>query len=210
MNITIIGASAGIGLATVNRALELGHIVKTLSRRKIEVGENPNLRAIHGSALNEADLKRAIDGADAVLVTLGTGMNTAATTLYSDFAKLLLAIDAKDHIEVPVIIVTGFGAGDSHKYLRYIIRPFFNLILNKVYADKAVMEGMIANSGLKWEIVRPGLLTNRALTEKYRVETELRPKMNIGAISRNDVADYLVKEAENPRNIGKYPALTGK
>lgn len=64
MNITIIGALAGVGLATVKRALELGHRVTTLARRKVEIEPNENLTEIQGSALNEEDLKRAISGAD--------------------------------------------------------------------------------------------------------------------------------------------------
>ncbi len=37
MNITIIGASAGIGLETVKRGLNRNHSITTLSRSKIEI-----------------------------------------------------------------------------------------------------------------------------------------------------------------------------
>lgn len=208
MNITVIGASAGLGLATVNRALELGHHVTTLSRRKIDNEGNANLNSIQGSALNEEDLKCAITGADAVLVTLGTSNNTSATTLFSDFATTLLSVNAKESIQIPVISITGFGCGESLPYMYWFVRPMFKLILGKVYADKAKMEELISHSNLRWEFVRPGLLTNTPLTEKYRVETELRPNMNILMISRLDVADYMVKEAVAQRNIGKFTAIT--
>ena len=210
MKITIIGASAGVGLATVKRALELGHRVTTLARRKVEIEPNENLTEIQGNALNEEDLKHAISGADAVLVTLGTGVNTSATTLYTDFANVLLDIHSKEPIIIPVIILTGFGSGDSRPYLIWFARPMFSLMLNKIYLDKAKMEDVIAASTLRWEFVRPGILTNKSLTEKYRIEPVLRPRMNIRMISRADVADYMVKEAAKQVNLGKYPALTGK
>ena len=206
MKLAIIGASAGIGLATVKRSLELGHRVNALSRRKIEVAENPDLVTIEGSALNESDLRQVIDGVEVILVTLGTGMNTKATTLYSNFAQLLMSISPN----VPVIIVTGFGAGNSRYYLKPMMKPVFRFILNKIYADKTVMENMISKSGIQWEFVRPGVLTNKPLTEVYRVETDLYPRMNIGSISRSDVADYLVKEAVNLKNLGKFVALCHK
>lgn len=206
MKLTIIGASAGIGLATVERALELGHQVTTLSRHRIEIKEDSNLTQLQGSALNKADLKRATESAEVVLVTLGTGTKTSATTLFSDFSRLLTSIE----INIPVIVVTGFGASESYPYLTLMQKLFFKFILNKVYADKAVMERIITTSSLRWEIVRPGLLTDKPLTEKYHVETELHAKMSRNSISRNDVADFLVKEAVNQKFIGKRVALFGK
>ena len=72
------------------------------------------------------------------------------------------------------------------------------------------MEEMIAASDMQWEIVRPGMLTDNPLSEKYRVEINYYKGMNIGSISRNDVADYLVKEAEKPTALFEYAALSGK
>ena len=72
------------------------------------------------------------------------------------------------------------------------------------------MEEMITKSSLKWEIVRPGVLTDKPLTEKYRIETKLDKGIGIGNISRADVADFLVKQAENPTELGKYSSLSGK
>ncbi|HRG76622.1 MAG TPA: NAD(P)H-binding protein, partial [Leptospiraceae bacterium] len=75
---------------------------------------------------------------------------------------------------------------------------------------KTLMEEMITKSSLKWEIVRPGVLTDKPLTEKYRIETKLYKGIGIGNISRADVADFLVKQAENPTELGKYSSLSGK
>ncbi len=210
MNVCIIGASAGIGLATVKRALELGHNVTSLSRRKIVLESDHNLHSVQGDALDETVIKEIIKGKDVILVTLGLGMNTEATSLFSDFAKLLLHIHANDPIQVPVIVVTGFGSGGSRPYLKTMVKPLFRLILNKLYEDKAKMEQMISESTLQWEIVRPGLLNDKPLTEKFRVETDLFRGMKISGISRNDVADYLLKEAVVQKNLGKFPALSNK
>jgi hypothetical protein len=48
MNITIIGASAGIGLETVKRGLNRNHSITTLSRSEINVEENKLLNKIIG------------------------------------------------------------------------------------------------------------------------------------------------------------------
>ena len=90
MHITIIGASSGVGLETVKRALERNHKVSTLSRSPINLPSQANLTTITGSATNKEDLKKSIENADAVIVALGTGTSTKPTTLYSDFAKRLV------------------------------------------------------------------------------------------------------------------------
>lgn len=210
MNITIIGASAGVGIATTKRALELGHNVTTLARRKIEIAPSENLNEIQGSALSEIDLKRAIRDADAILVTLGTNNKIGETTLFSSFANVLLKIHYQNPIHSPIISLTGFGSGPSRQYLAWYFQIGLDLMLGKVYADKAIMERMITTSTLKWEFVLAWFLTNEPLTEKYKIEPNLHSGMNIHKISRADVADYLVKEAVAQNHLGKYLALSGK
>lgn len=208
MNITIIGASAGIGLETVKRALQRNHTVTTLSRSAINLPHDANLTTLKGSATNKADLQKAIENADAVIVTLGTGKSMKPTTLYSDFGKLLVEIQQETNHQIPFIILTGFGAGESSAYLPFLAKIFFKLLLKDVYADKTVMEEIITKSTLKWEIVRPGFLTNKPLTEQYRAETKLYKGINIRSINRSDVADFLVKQAENPTELNHYVSLS--
>jgi len=207
MNITIIGASAGVGLETVKIALQRNHKVVTLSRSDISLPSNTNLTTLKGSAINKTDLKRSIENVDAVIVALGTGRSTKATTLYSDFAKLLVEVQQETNTQIPFIILTGFGAGESAKYNSFFTKLIFKFLLKDVYDDKTKMEEIISQSKMKWEIVRPGKLKDKPLTEKYRVETNLFNGINIGAINRADVADFLVKQVENTTELYKYPAL---
>ncbi len=210
MNITIIGASAGVGLETVKRALVRNRNVTTLSRSEISLQSSPNLTTINGSATNKDNLKKAIEKANAVIVALGTGKSMKSTTLYSDFAKLLTEVQIETNSQIPFIILTGFGAGESGQYNGFIMKLFFRFLLKDVYADKTKMEEIITNSKMKWEILRPGLLKDKPLTEKYRTETKLYQGINIGSINRSDVADFLVKQAENPSELFKYVSLSNK
>jgi putative NADH-flavin reductase len=210
MNIAIIGASAGVGLLCVERALERKHQVIALSRNTETLPSHPDLSIIKGSATNAADLKRAIEHADAVIVALGTGSSTKATTLYSDAAATLIQVQKELGSTVPFIVLTGFGAGNSGQYQNWFLKLLFKLLLGAIYQNKTRMEELIAGSAIRWEFVRPGMLTNKPRSEKYRVETKYRKGMNIGGIARADVADFLVKQAENPTELGRYPALSNK
>ena len=210
MNLTIIGASAGVGLETVKIALQRNHKVTTLSRSDISLPGNTNLTSLKGSAINRIDLKKSIENADAVIVALGTGTSMKATTLYSDFARLLVEVVKEANTQIPFIILTGFGAGESGKYNSFFMKLLFNLFLKTVYADKTKMEEIISQSTMKWEVVRPGRLKDNPITEKYRVETKLYKGINIGSINRSDVADYIVKQAENSTALFQFASLSNQ
>ncbi len=210
MNITIIGASAGLGFETVKRGLNRNHVITTLSRSEIKIEENKLLNVIIGDATNKADLLNAIQNADAIIVTLGTAKNMKATTLFSDFAKLIVEINRENKIAIPFIFVTGFGAGESKNYVSWLVKLFLNYFLKDVYADKTKMEEIITNSELNWTVVRPGRLLDEGLTEKYRIENKLFKGINIGGINRADVADFLIKQAENQTELKKYIAISEK
>jgi putative NADH-flavin reductase len=210
MNITIIGASAGIGLETVKRGLNRNHSITTLSRSEIEIEEKKSVKMILGDATNKADLSNAIQNADALIITLGTGKNMKATTLFSDFAKLIVEIHEENKIDIPFIFVTGFGTGESKNYVSWLVRLFLKYFLKDVYADKAKMEEIITNSTMNWTVVRPGRLLDKELTEKYRIENKLFKGINIGGINRADVADFLIKQAEKQTELKKYVAIAEK
>lgn len=207
MKITIIGASAGIGLHCTRLALEKGHEVATLSRRTIPLPDHANLRRVQGSATSLNDVRAAVDGAEAILVTLGV-KSPFATTLFSDSARILLR-GVEEMGSSPILIVlTGFGTGESWSYNSLPMRMLFTLLLKKVYADKSEQERVITSGYPRWEIVRPGRLTNGAMTSRYRVLDHLVNGMRVGAISRSDVAHFILAQAEHPTYLGKYVALT--
>ena len=207
MNITIIGASGGIGLETVKRGLNRKHSITTLSRSEIAIEEKNSLNVILGDATNKADLLNSIQSAEAIIVTLGTGKNMKPTTLFSDFAKLIVEIHKENKIAIPFIFVTGFGAGESKNYVSWAVKIFLKYFLKDVYADKTKMEEIITNSDLNWTVIRPGRLLDKELTEKYRVENKLFKGINIGGINRADVADFLIKQAEKQTELKKYVAI---
>lgn len=209
MNITVIGASSGIGLEAVKRALHRKHSVTGLSRSAVQLIGFDNFHFMRGDALKKIAVKKAIANADAVLVTLGTPRDAKRTSLYSEFAKNLVEIWTETQTKIPFVIVTGFGTGDSQDYVSsWFIKMFVKYVMRDIYNDKAKMEEIISSSGMNWVIVRPGRLLDDGLTENYRVETELYSGMNIVGISRSDVADYMVKQAENPSELKKFAVIS--
>jgi putative NADH-flavin reductase len=207
MKIAIIGAAAGIGLAAVQHALAKGHEVTALSTRTNTIPDHALLTKIIGSATFVNDMKKAMAGADAVLIAIGT-KNKKPNTLFSDTANALVKAGAELDFKGPVLVITGFGAGKSSAFLSLFMRLVIRLFLKYQYINKTLMEEIIAKSPLQWEMVRPGMLSDGPLTHQYKVLPGLYKGIKVGKVSRADVADFLLKEAQNPQMIHQYPALT--
>ena len=88
--ITILGASAGVGLLTVKQALQKNLAVVALARTAIPIANQPNLVELAGSATSVSDVKKAVTGSDAIIITVGQGNSLKATPLFTDAATALL------------------------------------------------------------------------------------------------------------------------
>jgi putative NADH-flavin reductase len=211
--VLIIGASHGIGLETVKAALAAGHSVRALGRSAASIPiQNPALEKVSGNALDSSTIQNTLQSVDVVVQTLGVDIAPRSiferTTLFSQSTRIL--VDSMKTSGVKrLIAVTGLGAGDSrgHGGLLYdaVVFPLF---LKRVYDDKDVQEWIIRSSGLDWTIVRPGLLTNRPVTGRYRILTAAHD-WRFGLISRADVADFIVRQVDDRALIGATPLLIG-
>ena len=210
-NVLIIGASHGIGLETVGTALRAGLGVRALARSAASMPiQDANLDKVSGSALDPDTIRNVLRDIDVVIQTLGVDFSPRlvfeGTRLFSESTRIL--VDAMKAAGVKrLITVTGLGAGDSrgHGGLLYDA-VVFPLLLKRVYDDKDVQEWIVRSSGLDWTIVRPGLLKDRPATGRYRVLTTPRD-WRFGAISRADVADFLVLQVDDRTQIGTTPLL---
>ncbi|WP_342634638.1 SDR family oxidoreductase [Rhodomicrobium lacus] len=210
--ILIIGASRGIGLETVRRALDQGYRVRAFARSASQIPiTHTELTKVNGDALRAEDVAAAVKGVDAVIETLGAkaslAMVTSHTRLFSDATRILIQSMESAGVK-RLISVTGFGAGDSRQHMSLLQRLPFELLLGRVYADKAVQETIIRRSALSWVIVRPGILTSGPRTGRYKILDKPADWRN-GMISRADVADFLVKQIEDDAYLCKTPALIG-
>jgi uncharacterized protein YbjT (DUF2867 family) len=211
--VLIIGASRGIGLATVKRALKAGHSVRALSRSAtaIRLQDHPKLEKLDGDARDRDTIERALVGVDAVIQTLGISSDPelilTGTRLFSAATRILVRAMEASTVR-RLICVTGFGAGNSRGRGGILYNLASALLLGRIYADKDVQERIIRRSQLDWTIVRPTILTNGPRTKAYRVLIDPRD-WTPGFISRADVADFLVKQIDDTSLLRKTPALTG-
>ncbi len=209
MKILVIGASRGIGLETVKAALSAGHQVRALARSASGIPlEDPRLEKLSGDALDRSGIEAAIAGVDAVVQVLGLAMGPGyltGTDLFSKATRLLVdAMTANGPKRL--VVVTGFGAGDSRPYLGPLYAIPFMVVLKRVYDDKDVQERIVRGSPLDWTIMRPGILKDGPATHRARVlpdPKDWRP----GPVRRADVAAAIVDELATRRNAGRTPEI---
>jgi putative NADH-flavin reductase len=209
--VLVIGASRGIGLATVRALLAAGHSVRALARGASRIPiEDQRLEKLDGDALDRATIDRALAGTDAVIQSLGVAFTFDAllkgTTLFSKATRIIADAMRANGVR-RLVVVTGLGAGDSRGHGGFLYDAvLFPLLLKRVYDDKDVAEQIVRASGLDWTIVRPGLLTNGPATGTYQVLVE-PTSWRAGTISRADVADFLAKQVSDRTYFGKTPEL---
>lgn len=201
MRIVIFGANGATGRLLTRRALDAGHTVVAVTR-------HPGQFPVTGTALTvaEADVRDAaavtavIDGADAVLSTLGVTFTMDPVDTYSvGVGNIVAAMRATGVDRLAVVSSTAIadypGRTDTPFALR-VVQPVISRIFGRtLYADMRRMEDVVAGSGLNWTIVRPsGLFDLTDVTEYIAGRRD-----PVGAFtSRTDLADYLLKLAESP------------
>ncbi len=195
LRVLVIGGSSGIGLSTVKLATARGHAVVAMSRSVTPSAADANPRLVRGDILDAAAVAAAVDGVDAVVISINARPSRQETTLFSQGMQNVLAALAL-RPEVVVISVTGIGAGDSrgHGGFGYdsIIQP---MLLKQIYLDKDREEAVLRASSVPYRIVRPGFLTNDTKSTPYRVVTEIG-RLRCGSISRAQVAEFILAALE--------------
>jgi len=218
MNITILGATGGVGRHLVDQALDAGHRVTVVVRRPDAVTRDVRIITTDLLAgLDQASLDAAVEEADAVLSALGPrskqdararivtqGTRAIIQSMKDVGARRLVVISA-----VPVATVPSPARPTPPKHdladgflMRTVLTPIVKAAFRDTYDDLAEMEDAVRDSGLDWTIVRPPRLLNRPLSGTYRTQA-LHNVPGGRAISRADLAHYMLRATTEPATIGE-------
>ena len=85
-------------------------------------------------------------------------------------------------------------------FMRNLFGPLIKAALRKHYADLALMEDVLRDSGLDWTVVRPPRLTDGPVTGTYR--TAYGQNLRRGLfVSRPDVAHLMLRVLGQPETF---------
>src|SRR6266851_1278916 len=190
MNLVVLGATGGTGRLVVEQALAAGHTVTALVRSPEKLTlRNPNLNVIAGQATDPSAVSRALDGADALISTLGgTG------SVISDATQAI--IDAAPNAGVSRVVVLSSFLVERYRF-HPVTRLLTGLAMGSMIKDKSAGEKALRQSDLDWTIVYAS-----GLTEGSRWSLSHR-------IARADVAAWLVQAATSTQSSRRTVSITG-
>ena len=208
----MLGASGGVGRELVRQALDRGHAVTALARRR--EGIDPRATLILDDVLRGGCLDACLAGQDVVLSALGLKRRAPAnpwSALVSppDFVSRTARalVDAMWRARVKrVVAVSAAGVAESAARMNLVMR--FLVARSKIgvaYRDLAAMEAIYAASGVDWCCPRPTRLTDGPRTARVRVVTDF--PLN-AAIARADVAWWMLEEAGKKRIGERRPMIS--
>src|SRR3954466_9406592 len=192
--ILVLGATGATGRLIVNQAAARGYEVTVLARSAHKASDITGAKLIVGDARDEAALREALKGRDAVVSALGTPVSPfREVTLLSTATRALVSAMKAEQVS-RLVCITGMGAGDSAGHGGFIAdNVIFPLLLKQVYADKNRQEAIVRESGLDWVLVRPVVLDDKPGGGAVRALTELSGVRG-GTISREDVARFVLEQ----------------
>lgn len=222
MNITVFGASGGIGTHLVSLAAQRGHQVRAIYRIA-----PPNPSAVPAETLISADIldpgfaAKAIRGADVVVTAIGPNFATrhnprttmtSPPDLHQRLARNLIAAMSDCAAPARLIAVSTASMGPADNIMGSVPRLLFRFLrtvaipnLGRVGQDLQAMEEELVASGLDWYALRPVKLTDGPLTTNVQASQRFAMK----AISRADVAWHILALAEDPTpGQSRTPVIT--
>jgi putative NADH-flavin reductase len=213
MKITIFAATGGIGGQLVEQAIAAGHDVTAVVRNPDKLSRRVRVVTADLATADPAALEPAVEGADAVLSGLGprspsdAGIAVAGTraivgAMESTGVRRIVVVSA-----APVSTMPSPGRPQPPKhdpgegfFMRHLFTPMIKTALRKVYADLALMEDVLRDSGLDWTAVRPPRLTGKPATGAYRTAYEQNLPGGL-LVSRADVAHLMLDAIDRPETI---------
>lgn len=180
--IVIFGATGMTGLCVADAALKRGLKIRALVRDPSKVPEEleGKVEIIKGDVLNIDDVKKAVEGQHAVVVTLGTRNNLEPTTDMSNGLRNILSAMKTANISVVSICLSAFLFYEPAKVPK---------IFHEINADHQRMYDILKESDLNWIAVFPPHISAespRGYITKHGASTGLRE------ISKYDLGKFFV------------------
>jgi uncharacterized protein YbjT (DUF2867 family) len=214
MKVLVMGANGGTGRVAVRELRSRGHDVTAFVRRQ-DTWSPDSVRFFNGDAMNRDNVRRAVQGQDAVVVVLGIRENpllvrlrgSATTPMNVRSAGTQNVVDGMhEHGIRRLVVQTTYGTGETRDRLPAKWRLIFSFLLRPQIADTEQQERVVRQSGLDWTIVQPVGLTDAG--DANPVLVSVTGETRGMAVSRKNVARVLADAIEESTYVGRSVAVS--
>jgi len=202
MNLAVLGATGRTGRLVVEQALAAGHTVTALVRspEKLTTTQS-NLRVVTGQATETSAVSIALEGADAVISTLG-----GKGSVIADSTRAI--VTAAGNAGVSRVVVLSTFAAERDR-LDAGTRLLTGIGMGAMLKDKSAGEEMLRRSDLDWTIVYASILSDGPASGSVSVLPEGARRGLSEKISRADVAAWMVQAATGVEHSRSSVGITG-
>lgn len=215
MKLTIFAATGGTGRHILDQAVDAGHDVTAVVRSPEKLSRRVRAVAADLAAPDPAVLESEVAGADAVLSGLGPRSRAEAGIASKGTRAIVDAMKATDVRRLVVVSVAGIMTipspgrpnpprrdPGSGFFVHHVLGRLARYVLREHYADVALMEDILRDSGLDWTSVQVPLLTDRPPRGSHR--TAYGQSVRGGfRIARADAAQFMLRVIGQPETFGQ-------
>jgi putative NADH-flavin reductase len=210
MKITILGSTGFVGKVLIRKAIAAGYEVKTLARNPGKLEEiKDKIEIIPGSVFESSSVEAAIDGAEAVLSTIGPPQRNPGNPLQYEIAmkNIVSAMDKygiKRYIHIGGAVHQG-GENEVWNFSRKFLRLFLNLVGKEILVAKHLEWEVLKSSDLDWTLVRPPRIANEEASGNIFADEKRLKSLKIGV---GDLTDFILQQINSKEWIRKAPLVS--
>jgi nucleoside-diphosphate-sugar epimerase len=212
LNVTVFGATGGIGSLVVQDLLDRGDTVTVHARNpdKVPAGWAGKVRSVIGEVTEPGPIDDAVAGAEAIVSALGPSLDRRATGLPLVEGTRLI-VEAMRRHQVRRYIGHGTPSiPDPHERRTWqtrLIRLMGSRFLPRAYAELVGMSELVMVDDIDWTIVRFTAPKNGPA--KNHLKVGFYGENRIGfTVSRADIAAFTAEQAHDDRYLNRAPAIS--
>jgi uncharacterized protein YbjT (DUF2867 family) len=211
MQITVFGATGGIGRHVVDQALADGHDVVAYVRTPEKLDRHtPRLRVVVGELSDSAAIQQAVQGSQAVISALGPSLKRGATGTpvtdgTNDILKAMQATGVDRFIGLATPSVP--DPRDQPTLKGRALPVLARLLYPNALTELRGMTQAVTESGLNWTLARITNPTDKPATG--RVRTGFLGRDDVGSsMTRADIARFLLDQVTDDTYRQAAPAIS--
>lgn len=210
----VLGGSGRTGIHVLRQAADRGHRVRALVRNPDAVDAPAGVELIAGSPAEIDDIRRAAEGADAVVSALNNSRASdnpwakpvSPPTFMTDATRDTLTVMQEQSIR-RIAVASTQGAGDSWNTLNPLFKALIKTSgIRHGYTDHHGVDALVHASDLDWVLVRSVALTDKTLNGPLRAALAGTEKSGM-SVSRTEVARFLLDSIGDDTWLRQAPVI---
>lgn len=210
----VLGGSGRTGIRVLEHAVARGHEVRALVRNPDALDAPAGVQLIAGTPTSIPDLRRAAEGAEAVISVLNNSRASdnpwakpiSPPTLMTDATRAALTVMGEQGMTRFVATSTQ-GAAEDWKRVNPIMRGLINVSNIKAgFKDHTGVDAVVRASGVDWTLARAVALTDKPARGPLKAALRGTEKPDT-FVNRDDLAAFLLDTVEQGTWIRQTPLV---